>query len=168
MARTVEQLLVEANTALKIGRAGVRIETSQNSNRLYLRATLPPKPRSGKSKPYQQRTALGIYANHDGVKRAKAEAQRLASDLALGRFDWSHWATLESLRQTCADWIAAFEKEYFTQRARTGKTQTTWDGDYAIPFRRLPAEEDLTAELLVEITTLSTQPNPIHERDSEQ
>ena len=121
--------------------------------------TLPPKPRIGKSKTYQQRIALGIYANHDGVKRAKAEAQRLASDLALGRFDWSYWATLESLRQTCADWIAAFEKEYFTQRARTGKTQTTWDGDYAIPFRRLPAEEDLTAELLVEITTLSTQPD---------
>jgi hypothetical protein len=54
----VKKLLQEANTYLKQGRIKVTIECRDQFGSLYLRATLPPKPGSGKSSPHQQRIAL--------------------------------------------------------------------------------------------------------------
>ncbi|MEH2114269.1 MAG: hypothetical protein V7K39_17460 [Nostoc sp.] len=58
---------------------------------LSLRATLPPKPGSSKTKPYQQYLALGIYANPAGLQRVEAEAKIVGGLLARGEFDWSRY-----------------------------------------------------------------------------
>ncbi|MEH1778909.1 MAG: hypothetical protein V7K67_32245 [Nostoc sp.] len=59
---------VEAvNERLKAGKIGVKVEA--RGDRLSLRATLPLKPGSDKTKPYQQYLALGIYANPTGLQR---------------------------------------------------------------------------------------------------
>jgi len=62
----IEGRLAQANGRLKISNVGVSIEVK--GNRLYLRATLPPKPDSGKEKPFQQRLTRGYHANPAGLK----------------------------------------------------------------------------------------------------
>ncbi|MBN3886176.1 MAG: hypothetical protein V7K64_17945 [Nostoc sp.] len=60
------------NDRLKAAKIGVKVEA--RGDRLSLRPTLPPKPESNKTKPYQQYLASGIYANPAGLQRAEAEA----------------------------------------------------------------------------------------------
>ena len=144
-------LLQEANQRLKAGKVPVRIATQANSDRLYLRATLPPKPQSAKQYAYQQRISLGVYCNPAGIKRAEAEAQRLNHELMLDQFDWSNWQRRNQILQvqTVQECLVAFELDYFTRRERNDKSETTWKKDYVMPFKRLPAEVELTADLLL-------------------
>lgn len=147
--KSTDELLKAANARLKAAKIRVRIATRSESDRLYLRATLPPKPESNRAKAYQQRIALGVYFNPAGIKRAEAEAQKLNHALMLEQFDWSAWLNPEQKIKTGAQWIQEFEKDYFTRRERTPKTQTTWDKDYRNPYRKLPQQESLTAKLLI-------------------
>ena len=154
--RSPEELLSEANSRLKAGRLGVAISPVRGM--LYLRATLPPKPSSKKDTPYQQRVALGVRFNPAGIKRAEAEAHKLAHEVAMGQFDWENWQrSPKSQRagsaQTVADWVKAFEKDYFARRERNPKSETTWDKDYRLPLLRLPQHRRLTPDLLIETIT---------------
>jgi integrase len=93
----IKKLLHEANTHLKQGRIKVAIECRDEFGSLYLRATLPPKPGSGKNSPYQQRIALrsdqgiGVKITPVGIKYAEQQAKRLSADLVMGQFDWADW-----------------------------------------------------------------------------
>ncbi len=66
----IEGRLAQANGRLKISNVGVSIEVKGSP--LYLRATLPPKPDSGKET-FQQRLTLGYHANPAGLKLAEQE-----------------------------------------------------------------------------------------------
>lgn len=145
-------MLDALNNRLKVGKIGVSVE--QRGDRLYLVATLPPKPGSGKIRPYQQRIALGIRANPAGFKRAELEAKRLGVQLAEGSFTWNKPAGDVTVREA----IAEFEKRYFTERERNPKTETTFSSNYAQLFKKLPLEEKLTHELLIEVIK-RTEPN---------
>ena len=81
-------MLESLNARLKTGRIGVTVE--QRGDYLYLVATLPPKPHSGKIRSHQQRIALGVRANPAGFKRAELEAKKLGVQLAEGSFTWGH------------------------------------------------------------------------------
>jgi integrase len=145
-------VLDEINQRLKAAKLGIRVV--QRGDRLSLRATLPPRPDSGKTKPYQQYLSLGIYANPAGFKRAEAEAYQVASLLAVGKFDWSEYLlaeTAESEVVPIAKWIERLEEQYFSQRARTKKTQNTWDKEYSRVLSKLPADSPLTLQLLLEL-----------------
>ena len=63
----IQAKLNQANGRLRSGKIGVRIEV--RGDRLYLRATFPPKPGSTKQQPCQQRLALGFHANPSGFRR---------------------------------------------------------------------------------------------------
>lgn len=145
-------MLDALNNRLKVGKIGVSVE--QRGDRLYLVATLPPKPGSGKIRPYQQRIALGIRANPAGFKRAELEAKRLGVQLAEGSFTWNKPSGDVTVREA----IVRFEKQYFTERERNGKTETTYGSNYAQLFKKLPIEQPLTVELLLE-TIKQTEPN---------
>ena len=137
------------NGALKAAQAGVSVALI--GQRLYLRATLPPKPGSKQSKPRSQRIKLSVYANPAGLKTARRRAFDLSNDIASQTFKWANWADGKSSSdRTVADWIAAFLKNYFTRRERNPKSQTTWDKDYLVPLNRLPQASQLTPELLIE------------------
>jgi len=69
--------------------AKVEVTVRQKGNRLYLRSTLPPKPGSQKTKPYQQDLAFKIYANPARLEKAEAEARKLGALLAYKEFDWA-------------------------------------------------------------------------------
>lgn len=146
--KSTTTLLKEANSRLKAAKIRVRITTRAESDRLYLRATLPPKPDSTRVKDYQQRIALGVYFNPAGIKRAEAEAQKLNHELMLAQFDWSTWLESKQTVKTVAQWLCAFEEDYFTRRKRTPKTETTWKKDYRNPYRKLPQDAALTGSVL--------------------
>lgn len=144
----------QANGRLKAARVGLKIE--QIGDRLYLRGTLPPKPNSGKTKPYQQRIALGVLANPAGISFAEREAHRIGVLLATKQFNWAEFERGKA--ETIADWIGRFQEDYFATRERNDKTETTWEGDYLKVLRKLPPEAPLSSELLLE-AILATPPD---------
>lgn len=60
-------------------------------------------------------------------------------------------------QKAIANWIQEFEQNYFTRRARTPKSETTWRTDYRDVFDRLPANSPLTPDILLTLAT-STVP----------
>lgn len=149
------------NTRLKAARTGVSIQLRKN--RLFMRATLPPKPGSDKTKAHQQEIALGIYANDAGLKQAEAEAKKLGALLACREFDWSLYLkqppkpTLKETVKTISQLVIEFEQDYFSRRQRNPKTETTFK-DYKKVLRRLPKDELLTSAL-VRQEILRTEPD---------
>lgn len=143
-----EGRLKQANARLRLARAGLVIQ--QVGERLCLRGTFPPRPGSSRESPYQQRLYLGIHANPEGLKLAESEARAVGVALDAGRFDWGPYFknTPKNEVQSVAVSIAAFERDYFTRRKRSPKTETTWRDDYLKAFGRLPQDEPLTVELL--------------------
>ncbi len=152
----IDGKIAQANGRLKAAKVGIAI--TRQGDRLYLRGTLPPKPDSPKREPYQQRLALGIHANPLGVKLAEAEARKVGALLDCKEFSWLPYLGDRAIAQTCSDWIAKFEKDYFAKRDRTPKTETTWRKNYLEVLKRLPQDEPLTHELLKELV-LSTTPD---------
>ena len=135
--------------ALKAGCVGLAVIV--RNNRLYLRGTLPPKPGSGKTAYHQQDITLGVNANAGGLKHARSVALGIASE-SLEQFDWSKYQQVKvAAPMTCSDWIRAFEQDYFTRRARTPKSETTWRKDYHEPLAKLPPKVRLTAESMLEL-----------------
>ncbi|HYX13487.1 MAG TPA: integrase [Nostoc sp.] len=128
------------NDRLKAAKIGVRVEA--RGDRLSLRATLPPKPGSSKTKPYQQYLALGIYANPAGLQRAEAEAKIVGGLLARGEFDWNRYLTQEQELGIgdWAEWIEKLRNDYFAQKGDTPNTQFTWKNDYEAAFKNLKGE----------------------------
>ncbi|MBP0016051.1 MAG: hypothetical protein J7647_00665 [Cyanobacteria bacterium SBLK] len=74
-----------------------KVKVRKKSDRLYLRAVLPPKAGSGKWQ--RQEIAVGVKANLTGLNKAKAKAKKLDSDLFLNQFDWGEWLNME--RKVC-------------------------------------------------------------------
>jgi len=155
MPDTVDEYLQKSNERLKAGRVGVAIERKRD--RLYLRATLPPKPNSSQTKPHQQRIGLGLYANLTGIKQSEAEAKKLGALLACREFVWEPYLK-EKPADTVAEWVAKFETDYFIRRRRDDKSLTTWNGDYLKVFRRLPEDAPLTPELMRQ-AIIATEPD---------
>jgi integrase len=100
------------NARLKADRVGVAIQ--QRGDRLALVATLPPKPGSPRTAPYQQRIALGIYASLAGLRQAERQARLLGEELACDAFDWGRWVDLDGEESppvvTAGEWINQFKE----------------------------------------------------------
>ncbi len=152
----ISQRLKEANGRLKANCFGVSIE--QVGNKLYLRATLPPKPSSINTNPHQQKISIA-NANNEGVKVAEREAKKLSSKLDEKTFGWGDYITEQQKQPvTIGEWIAEFEKDYFERRERTFKTETTWKVEYRTVFKVLPSSEPLEIETLKQ-AILTTKPD---------
>lgn len=61
-------------------------------------------------------------------------------------------------QKAIAFWIEEFERDYFTRRARTPKAETTWKLDYKAILKRLPPDEPLTSQVLMNLA-LSFSPD---------
>ena len=144
--------LNQANGRLRAARSGVSIV--QKCDRLYLQATLPPRPGAEKVNPYQQQIALGIYASPAGISFAEKEARKVGALLASRAFDWSLYVKKEEPdTETIASWIRKFEES-----KRRTVSITTWKTDYARPFGVLPAGEPITIDTLLSAIA-KTKPN---------
>jgi integrase len=142
--------LSQLNHQLKSLGIGVRIR--QKGNKLYLRATLPPKPGSRQTADYQQEISLDICANIAGFKLAKLEALTVWMSLESGEFDWQPYLKRRATKQKLVhEWIKEFEADYFDRRERNPKSETTYDKDYRLTFKKLPQDIPLTAEGILEL-----------------
>lgn len=147
--------LKQANSRLRAGKVGVSISVA--GGRLVLRGTFPPKPGSKHTAPHQQRLYTGLRANPAGLKLAERQAKEVGLLLEAGQFDWDLYVKTAA-KNNVQDWIIAFERDYFTRRQRTPKTETTWKDDYLKVFTRLSPDAPLTVELL-RATIEATQPD---------
>ncbi|MBW4475111.1 MAG: site-specific integrase [Stenomitos rutilans HA7619-LM2] len=152
----IEGRIKQANGRLKSAKVGITIET--RGGRLVLRGTLPPRLGSSIQVPHQQRLTLGYHANPAGLKLAEFEARKIGALLDCGEFDWSMYVKLngENDIQTVGNWVAKYERDYFTRKRRTPQTETTWNDDYMKVFSELPSEKLLTVQLLIEAIEAKT------------
>jgi integrase len=144
----------------RLAREGGRVKIEVKSNRLCLRATLPPKP--GKSgEPYQQRIYLGIAPTSSGLKRAEKEARKISALLDCKEFSWEPYLKEpepepEQLESQTA--IEQFHQDYLDR----GGTEQTWKTDYWIIFKRL--DGDVTPDNLLAIVKATTPNTRIRQR----
>ena len=140
--------LKHVNLRLKAANIRPRIECKGDS--LYLRATLPPKPNSDRTSPYQQHLSLKVKANPEGLKRAEAQAKKVGAALDLKDFDWADYLEIKPKlnNQTVGDWIAAFEADYFEHQERTPTTESSFKLGYYHYLKRLPQNKVLTGQVL--------------------
>lgn len=151
----IDGKISQANGRLSLGKVGVTIE--RIGDRLYLRATLPPRPGASRSDPHQQRLALGIWANPAGVSQAERMARQVGGDLAGLAFNWANYAAA-SQEKTSIGQLSTVLRE-FEKSARSEMTATSWQTEYERVFKRLGSgDQRLTAELL-EQAILQTEPN---------
>jgi integrase len=134
-----------------------------NGDRLCLRGTFPPKPKSQRTKAYQQRLSLGIHANIEGVKLAEQKAREVGVALDAKTFDWTAYQKNKQPNhsdqpKTTADWVKEFESDYFQKRSRTPTSKSTYKDNYLTPFNKLPGSEQLTEQTLIN-TVLKTKPD---------
>lgn len=123
-----------------------KVKIRQKGNRLYLRATLPPKTGEGTWKQTDVRT--GCPATDDGYKAAYAKAQKLESDLIFERFRWEDWGETSPEQTAIADWIDKFEKAYWQETEKNKSQEGRFHRDYLTHYNRLPQDEPITLESL--------------------
>lgn len=147
----IDQKIQAANE--RLSSANLRVRIQHRYERLYLVATLPPKPGDRRQRPFQQRIALGVAANPAGLALAEREAKKIAALLDCKEFEWTPYLS-PSLQpaNTIGEWLEKFEKA-----VRPTVSEITWQTDYRDAFRKLDVAKVLTYELLESavLTTLA-------------
>ena len=153
MAHPLDSHLQKLNQRLQAARLGLKVE--RRGDTLALRGTLPPRPGSDRTRPYQQRLPLKLPANKTALKQAEQEAKVIAAKLIEGTFDWRQYLVqsgpvLGSAELT--DKIAAFEQHYLTEGQadpdkHAASVQATWNKAYAPYLRKLQALSDRRSSL---------------------
>jgi integrase len=144
----IGEKIKQANERLKAAHVGVSILRS--GDRLYLQATLPPKPGNERTKPYQQKISLHLYANPAALAQAEKEARKVGALVACREFDWKKYlVATDPEPEKIRDWVRRFEENYFLRRSDNPKSRTTWRTDYSDVFRQLPQEQVLTPTRLI-------------------
>lgn len=145
MAIAFSERLARANQRLKS--AGLGVALVQNHNRLYIQAKFPPKPTSKRQVDHQQKLATGKPCNGAGLDAAEKLAKQVAGELIAESFDWEKWKQYLSKRsrrpELVGDWVEAYTKEHGSK-----VKASTWKSDYRNVFNQLPADAELTLELL--------------------
>jgi hypothetical protein len=95
-----------------------------------------------------------VRANPAGVQHAEKQARLLGAEINLGRFEWGIWVDNDSDSESgisCKQWIEKFEADYWNRKERNQQSQTTWNTDYRVILNKLPSDQSLSPELLLEI-----------------
>lgn len=146
-----QKALDDCNLRLASGNIGFTIEIKNNA--LALRGSLPPKDGIGDLK--AQRIYLGYPPLAEGIKQAEKDALSIRVQLIEKRFNWIDWsAKLKKIEENPPDLTIAalterFERDYFTRRARNGKSETTFQTEYRAVFRKLPPTHQLTEAVIM-------------------
>lgn len=122
----------------------VRKQGDSGPGTFTLRSTFPPKPGSGRLRPYRQRLYTGIAATKENQRRARALARRVEAALLDGSFDWAEFekgpaeeaTPAEGL--TVAQLLPAFRAHL---EATRGISEHTWQRNYLSRFKVRPGLE---------------------------
>lgn len=142
--------------ALKNGKSKVQLQCI--GERLYLRATLPPK--SGETEVKRRRIALGLRITEANIDIAYSKALLLHASLISETFDWKNWGEGEvDTEKTTVELVSDFKEYYFSCRQRNHKTELTWDKDYRQPLSRLKDSDVLNSESLRQVIINNSKPD---------
>lgn len=157
----LKRLIELANDRLKNGKIGVSLGCQGKDNWLFVRGTFPPKPGSDKTKSHQQRISLKMRGNsREAIKQAEITARQIGLDLNLGKFDWAKFSDVGvSNATTVTDWIVKLEDWFWSNRPRNSSTENTWEKAYRSPLRKLPADAELTTQLLIDWVIENSTPH---------
>jgi integrase len=142
--QTLDQKIAQVNQRLKIAQLGLQIE--RRGQKLSLRGTFPPRPDSGRLRPYQQRLSLGLSATPDGLKLAEQQAKIVAAQLLQSTFDWADYRIFGDggrlYQMDIAEKLDAFKIQFFKEnrdRGNQSSARSTWETAYAPYMRKLEA-----------------------------
>jgi integrase len=147
----IQDRINQANGRLKSAKVGVTIQAK--GDRLYLVATLPPRPGSDRTRPHQQRIALGARANPAGVQFAEKEARKAGALRDCKQFTWEPYLSERYAPPvTVAEWVERFKAHH-----RSSVSEVTWDKEYQEVFDCLPQNRPLTVEILQDAICQTTE-----------
>lgn len=146
---------------------GVAVEYVGDRRLASLRCTLPPKPGSGRARPYSQRISTGVSASTpEGRRRIKALKARLEEQLFSGTFDWRHWGVGEQAKseQTIEQLLTGLRRH---KQATKPVDSRTWRISYELPLRRLlhPLDRPLTESAVLDALAQSESATSTRKRD---
>lgn len=151
----MEDKIAEANKRLHDDDVGVYIE--KRKSRLYLRATLPPKPHINRDKPYQQKVATGQKATPAGLQAAARKARLMGDQLATRKFQWDDWIDVSTESESISTLVERFSLSHWEKTKQSDAALTTWK-DYRLTFNRLDGDRALTIDALLE-AIVRTEPD---------
>jgi hypothetical protein len=146
MSKKTEYTLEAVNDRLAQARAKCKIV--QRGEMLWAQATLPPKPGSDRSRPYQQKISLGVAASEAGFRQAEKEARIIGAELAGKEFRWEKYIDPKRLPENkpVGQWIEQFQRWQMETNSVSAKT---WHNGYEPIFSRLPKDGPLTNDVLM-------------------
>ncbi len=144
-------------TNAKLKTANTRVSIERRGNKLWLRATLPPKPHINKQQPYQQKVSLGLNATPAGLQAAIIKAKAMGLELDSLNFSWDNWIETPEEAQAISDWLERFENDHWQRTKKTDAALTTWK-DYRIIFGKLDGSRPLSLDALLEVVK-TTEPD---------
>ena len=111
-----------------------------------LRSTFPPKPGSGRMRPYRQRIYTGIAVLPENKRRIKALARRVEAALLENTFDWADFEEVSAEETTATGLTIEQLLPGFRAHleATRGISEHTWKRNY---LARLTVRPGLSAEL---------------------
>ena len=111
-----------------------------------LRSTFPPKPGSGRLRPYRQRLYTGIPATKENKRKVTTLARRVEAALLEGTFDWAAFDVVPAEETTAAGLTIEQLLPGFRAHleATRGISEHTWQRNY---LARLTVRPGLGAEL---------------------
>jgi integrase len=151
--------------------AGLGLSLERRGDRLGLRGTLPPRPGSGRSRPYQQRISLRLPASPSGLREAERQLKIIAGQILQGNFDWEPWLVWsKESRLTGPELKEAlwkFEQQFFRDPQRQlnpAASRTTWETAYAPYLRRLHTVAGRSRQPLADLLRQTIESYPIDSR----
>jgi hypothetical protein len=163
--------ITKVNVRLKAARLGLQVE--RRGHTLALRGTLPPRPGSAKTKPYQQRIPLGIPATKAGLKQIEQDAKVIAARLIERTFDWADYLpqepTLPEQYPTPGDMVEHFRHQMLERsvadEAARAALQSTWEKAYAPYLRKLLSQAaEQPHQPLADTIVATVEGLPVHSR----
>ncbi|MBW4598938.1 MAG: integrase [Calothrix sp. FI2-JRJ7] len=152
-----DKKLEEVNARLR--GAKLRVSIFQRQNKLWLRATLPPKPHIRREGNYQQAVSINCNATIAGLKYAEQKAKQMAVELDTGAFDWARWIEVKPDNEEpkiIHEWINKFHEH---KASTSALASSTWKFDYLGVGRKLPQQEELSVEVLIKFIFANSKPD---------
>jgi hypothetical protein len=130
----IDSKIAEINSKLRA--ASIKVSIERRGNKLWLRATLPPKPHINKQHPYQQKVSLDVNTTPAGLQAAFIKAKAMGLELDSLNFSWSNWIETPEKAEVISEWLQRFEDDHWQRTKRTDAALTTWK-DYQGIFNKL-------------------------------
>jgi hypothetical protein len=117
---------------------------------MYCRATCPNRYNPDSAPWHQKDIPLGIYANITGIQKAEQEARKIGALLASRQFSWAPYLRRHQKQPLIGELIQEYKKAYFRRIFISPKSRASWRTNEWGHLKKLPQEQSLTKEILLE------------------